>query len=179
VTAVVVAAVAVIALAIGALRRDGVTFFLWWHDAFEVKAERAPAAHATLTDLTLTLDLPHVRLFVTSAMAPAAFAVRRRDLIAVGLEGPLLERLTPQEVRGTLALLVALLANPGNWRRERDAADWAAIEELAAKLTSADAVAAALAALASAQRDPTTRERLMAELWPDVRTLVRKAPPRR
>lgn len=171
------AALALIALAIWTLRRHGVSLFLRASDAFEVAAERAPACHEVLTDLTLALDVPRPRLFVTDGTGPAAFAIRGRDLTGVGLAGSLLERLTPQEVRGVLALMVALLAGPGDWRRARDAADWLATDLLATKLSDTAAVTAALFALASSQHEPTTADQLLGALGPDVVTLVPPRPP--
>lgn len=171
------AALALIALAIWTLRRHGVSLFLRAHDAFEVAAERAPAAHAALTDLTQALDVPRPRLFVTAGDAPAAFAIRCPAFTGVGMAGGLLERLTPQEVRGTLALLVALLASPGGWRRERGPEDWFATDDVAAQLTDAESVTAALFALASSRHEPAASERLLGALSPDVISLVPPRPP--
>jgi hypothetical protein len=170
------AALAAMALVIGLLRRHGVALFLRANDAFEVAAERAPAAHAALTDLTRALNLPRPRLLVTVNEAPAAFAIRRPDLSGVGLTGALLERLTPQEAYGTLALLVALMASPGNWRRARGPEDWFAADALAATLAGREAVIAALFALASSRSAPLATERLWATLSPDVIPLVPARP---
>jgi Zn-dependent protease with chaperone function len=171
------AALALIALAIWTLRRHGVSLFLRAHGAFEVPAERAPAAHVVLADLSLALERPRPRLFVTEGHGPAALAIRAGDFTCVGLAGPLLERLTPQEVRGALALLVALLASPGGWRRARGPEDWFAADALAKKLTDGASVTAALFALASSQHAPTLWERLLGALSPDVIALVPPSPP--
>jgi hypothetical protein len=177
VTAGAVAAVALIALAIWALRRYGVSLHLRLNGAFQVEAERAPAMHAALIELSMMLDLPRPRLFVTGGAWPAAFAIRRRGLTAVGLTEAALERLSPQEISGVLALLAALLASPGGWRRQREPADWFATDALAKRLIGADAVIAALFALASSRRGPSLPERLLASVAPDVVALIPARPP--
>jgi Zn-dependent protease with chaperone function len=141
-----------------------------WYGGHEVKSDRAPGAFSVLEDLANAAGCPCPRLFVTTAMWPNGFAVAdRRGRFVVITEGAF-DLLTAAELKGLLALLVAMSARP-SLRRETVCATlamicaplllpgvvrwvlpkkrWFAIDARAVQLSGVDAVASALRALDS------------------------------
>ncbi len=147
-----------------------------WYGAREVKADQAPRVYSALVNLANVAGSPCPRLFVTSAMWPNGFAVAgRRGRFVVITEGAF-DLLTAEELRGLLALLVAMSSRPA-LRRETVCATfamicaplllpavvrwvlstkrWFAIDAQAAQLSSLNSVASALHALDSKGRTAT------------------------
>jgi hypothetical protein len=179
-------AVAVIALAALSAARTllgrSTALYLWMNDALELSPEQAPRAHATLAELTAAIDMPRPRLYVVPGKQPVAFAFRASGGAGIGLAEKAFDRLSPDELLGTIALLVAALAEAEPWTRARGPADWYELDETAAALTSRASVSAALVALALVQNDSSIESRLdlrrrLAAVNANVLTIVPGAPP--
>lgn len=115
-TQTIVAIVTLVALA-GAWRllRYWTPLYLWLNDAIEVSVERAPTAFAAFTNLALAIDRSRPYLYVMRGSTVAASAFRQSGRQGVVLTEALLDRLSALELRGAVALLLALLASPGAW----------------------------------------------------------------
>ena len=72
--------------------------------AVEVTPQQAPEYHQIVTELAQRANLPMPRLYIAASDQPNAFATGRNEHHAVvAVTRGLLERLTPDEVRGVLA----------------------------------------------------------------------------
>lgn len=108
---------AVIGLTIGLTLVGG---SYWFSDRIAIRAARAtplaeseaPDVHATVRELADRAGIPTPQIYVSPSEQPNAFATGRNEHHAVvAVTRGLLERLTPDEVRGVLAHEIAHIAN--------------------------------------------------------------------
>ena len=108
---------AVVGLAIGLALVGG---SYWCSDRIAIRAARAtplteseaPDLHSIVRDLAHRAGIPTPRIYLSPASQPNAFATGRNEHHAVvAVTRGLLERLTPDEVRGVLAHEMAHIAN--------------------------------------------------------------------